>query len=97
MTDPFFFRFRSIRARSSRLGVAIPLLLTNSVRNASYLCPLSRRTIDRIAALASSVVASIPTSLPLSNPRWASNPKTHPNTFRCVSKSINRRVREMVE
>ena len=76
--DPFFFRFRSIRARSSLLGVAIPLLWANSVRNASYRCPLSHRTIERIAALASSVVASTPTILPFSRPRSANTPSTHP-------------------
>ena len=31
------------------------------------------------------------------SPRSASTPNTQPNTSRCVSKSINRRVREIVE
>ncbi len=70
-----------------------PHFLAKSVRKASYCWPLSRRTMDRIAALASNVVASTPTTLPFSRPRSASTPNTQPNTFRCVSMSINRRVR----
>jgi hypothetical protein len=38
--------------------------------------PVSRRTIERIAALASNVVASMPTHLPRSKARSASNPST---------------------
>ncbi len=45
----FFLRFRSSRARSSRVGVEIPLFLAKSVKKASYRWPLSRRTMDRIA------------------------------------------------
>src|SRR5215471_1236506 len=55
-----------------------------------------RRTIERSAALASRVVASIPICLPLISPASASNPSTHANTSRCVSSSISRRVRAMV-
>src|SRR2546425_3332583 len=53
--------------------------------------------MERIAALASSVVASIPTVLPFTSPRSCNRPNTQKNTLRCVSKSISRRVREMVE
>jgi hypothetical protein len=53
--DPFFSRFRSTRARSSRVGVTIPDCCASPIKNSS--CPLSRRTNDRSAALASSVVA----------------------------------------
>src|ERR1035438_9138809 len=59
--------------------------------------PVSRRTIERIAAFASSVVASIAIRWPFSSPRSASTPNTQPNTSRCVSTSISRRVREIVE
>jgi len=58
---------------------------------------LSRRTIERIAALASNVVASIPTVLPFTTPWSLSNSKIQKNTLRCVSTSISRRVREIVE
>ena len=50
-----------------------------------------------MAADTSSVVASTPTRLPFSRPRSASKPSTHPNTSRCVSTSISRRVCEIVE
>jgi hypothetical protein len=51
----------------------------------------------RIAAFASRVVASIPTVFPCN--RFASTNRcwTHVKTVRCVSTSINRRVREIVE
>src|SRR3984893_6811826 len=51
----------------------------------------------RIAALASSVVASIATVFPLSNPASTRRCCTQVNTTRCVSRSISRRVREIVE
>ena len=45
----------------------------------------------------SSVVASIAIRWPFSSPRSASTPSTQVNTSRCVSTSISRRVREIVE
>jgi hypothetical protein len=51
----------------------------------------------RNAALASSIVASMPIVVPLTNPASASRCKTHVKTARCVSRSIRRRVREIVE
>ena len=51
----------------------------------------------RIAAFASSVVASIPIVAPVSSPDVARRCCTQVNTARCVSTSIKRRVREMVE
>src|SRR3972149_1013656 len=47
----------------------------------------------RIAAFASSVVASMATVLPLSNPASTSRSWTHVNTARWVSRSITRRCR----
>ena len=52
--------------------------------------------IDLMAALASSVVASMPIVLPFSRPRSATSRSTHPNTSWCVGSSISRRVREIV-
>jgi hypothetical protein len=57
---------------------------------------VSRRTIERIAAFASNVVASIAIRFPFTNPRSASTPSTQPKTSPCVSTSIKRRVREIV-
>ena len=51
----------------------------------------------RKAALASSVVASIPIVLPLMRSAVASTWSIHVKTARYVSRSIRRRVREMVE
>ena len=56
---PFFLRFRSNRASAARVGVAIPDAAASRVNQASYSSPVSRRTMLRNAALASSVVASI--------------------------------------
>src|ERR1035437_3580810 len=53
--------------------------------------------MDFIAALASSVVASMPIRLPCNNPRSASRFSTQENTCSCVSRSINLRVRDRVE
>ncbi len=47
-------------------------------------------------AFASSVVASIPIRLPFTNPLSDNSSSTHANTCRCVSRSISRRVREIV-
>ena len=57
--DPFFFRFRSNRASSARVGVAMPDASASRVSHASYASPVSRRTMLRLAALASSVSTSI--------------------------------------
>jgi hypothetical protein len=51
----------------------------------------------RIAALASSVVASMAIVLPLRSPTSTSRCCTQVKTARCVSTSIRRRVREIVE
>jgi hypothetical protein len=51
----------------------------------------------RMAAFASSVVASIATVRPWSNPAVTRRSCTHVKTARWVSTSINRRVREIVE
>ena len=51
----------------------------------------------RKAAFASSVVASMPIVLPWTRSAVASTCRIHVKTARCVSRSINRRVREIVE
>ena len=51
----------------------------------------------RKAALASRVVASIPIVLPFTRSAVASTGRIHVKTARCVSRSISRRVREIVE
>ena len=51
----------------------------------------------RIAAFASSVVASIAMVLPFRRPASTSRCCTHVKTVRCVSRSIKRRVRAIVE
>jgi hypothetical protein len=51
----------------------------------------------RIAAFASSVVASMATVFPLSNPASTSRCCTHVKTARWLSRSMARRVREIVE
>ena len=51
----------------------------------------------RIAAFASSVVASTPTVFPCTRPAPANRSSTHVNTATCVSTSIRRRVRDSVE
>ena len=51
----------------------------------------------RNAAFASSVVASIPIVLPLTKSAVASTCRIQVKTARCVSRSIRRRVREIVE
>ena len=58
---------------------------------------MSRRTMLRSAAFASSVVASIPIVLPLTKPASASRCRIHEKTASCVSRSTRRRVREIVE
>ena len=78
--DPFFFRFRSNRASSARVGVAMPDASASRVSHASYASPVSRRTMLRIAALASSVVPSIPIVRPRTSWASASRYSIHVNT-----------------
>jgi hypothetical protein len=54
--EPFFFRFWSSFANSSRVDVSIPLSCGKRVRNSLHSSPVSLRTIERKAALASNVV-----------------------------------------
>ena len=58
---------------------------------------MSRRSMLRIAAFASNVVASMPTVFPRTRPASATRSSTHVNTASCVSTSIRRRVRDSVE
>ena len=58
---------------------------------------MSRRSMLRIAAFASSVVALMPTVFPRTSPASASRSNTHVNMATCVSTSISRRVRDNVE
>ena len=58
-------------------GVSIPEAFANPSRNSSYPSPVSRRTIDRIAAFASTVVASTPIVLPPISFASASRPSIH--------------------
>jgi hypothetical protein len=51
----------------------------------------------RNAAFASSVVASIPIVFPFTRPVVLRHWSTQVKTTRCVSRAINRRVREIVE
>ena len=69
----------------------------NRRMNASWDSPVSRRSMLRIAAFASSVVASMPTVFPVTRPASASRSRTHVKTASCVSTSISRRVRDSVE
>ena len=59
--------------------------------------PESCRTILRKAAFASRVVASIPMVVPFTRSAVASTCRIQVNTALCVSRSIKRRVREIVE
>ena len=69
MFDVFLsFRDRSNRANSARVGVSIPDASANRRTNAAYDSPVSRRSMLRIAAFASSVVASMPTVFPRTRP-----------------------------
>ena len=78
--DPFFFRDRSKRASSARVGVAMPEAAASRVSHASYASPVSRRTMLRMAALASSVVASMPIVCPCTRLASASRCNTHVKT-----------------
>ena len=58
---------------------------------------MSRRSMLRIAAFASSVVASTPTVFPRTRPAADSRSRIHVNTAAWVSTSTRRRVRDSVE
>ena len=75
-----FFRERSNRASSARVGVSTPDASANRRMNASWDSPVSRRSILRIAAFASSVVASMPTVFPRTRPATDSRSRTQVNT-----------------
>ncbi len=92
-----FFRDRSNRANSARVGVSTPDASANRRMNASWDSPVSRRSLLRIAAFASSVVASMPTVFPRTRPAADSRSRTHVKTASWVSTSIRRRVRDSVE
>ena len=64
---------------------------------ASWDSPVSRRSTLRIAAVASSVVASMPTVFPQTRPDSDSGSNTHVKTASCASTSTRRRVRDSVE
>ena len=83
-----FFRDRSNRANSARVGVSTPDASANRRMNASWDSPVSRRSMLRIAAFASSVVASMPTVFPRTRPAADSRSRTHVNTASWVSTSI---------
>ena len=95
--EALFGRFRSVLTRSSRVGVSIPEATASCSRNSSYPVPSSRRTIERIAAFASSVVESTPSVLPLSSPDSFSRSSTKPKTAPCASTLSRFRVFESVE
>src|ERR1700722_7790673 len=86
--DPFLGRLRSNFANCSLVGVSIPLSFANRVRNSSYFSPVSRRTIDRSAALASSVVESTPIVVPFSSFFSASTAST-PLEYRLMRLDIH--------
>jgi hypothetical protein len=98
---------RPVLVRSFVLALAIELrqigprgglnARASLVKKSLYVSPVSRRTMLRKAAFASSVVASIASVFPLTSPAIPRHCNTHVNTNRWVSKSINRRVRDIVE
>ena len=72
------FRLRSKRRSSSSVGFSTPSCSCSRRRRYSFQSsPVSRRTIDFMAALASSVVESTATVLPLISPFSAANFSTH--------------------
>jgi hypothetical protein len=78
-------RWRSIRRRSSAVGFLIPAGFAKRVRFLVQLAPVSRRTIDFIAALASSMVESTPSVLPLRRtPFWRAISGSSRNTPSCT-------------
>jgi hypothetical protein len=66
--------------RRARVGVPLPWAFASVVDNSSSLSPLSRRTMLGNAALASSVVASMPIVFPLTKPAVLRHSSTHVNT-----------------
>jgi hypothetical protein len=89
--DPFFFRVRSNRASSARVGVAMPDASASRGSHGSYASPVSRRTMLRIAGLASSVVASIPI-VPL-HQVGVRQPLQHPREHRLVRLDVDQPAR----
>ena len=79
-------RPRSNRRRSSSVGFTIPSACANVRRYSFQSAPLSLRTMLFIAALASRVVASMPTVLPRNKPFCSSKTSTKVNT---VSKTLS--------
>ena len=73
------------------------LAVVSSDFQSSEVALLAPNGTVRSAAFASSVVASMPTVLPLTRPASASRCSSQVKTDSCVSRSINRRVREIVE
>src|ERR1039458_6209338 len=73
--EVFFLRLRSSRANCSGVGFSMPPALASPVRYSTYFAPVSRRTIERMAAFASSVVASMPTVRPRTHPGAPSTPQ----------------------
>ena len=96
LVRPLLLPFPIEPRHSARVGVAMPDASASRVNHASYASPVSRRTMLRIAALASSVVGRSQSCAP---PPGARPPgcNTHVNTAWCVSTSISRRVRDRVE
>ena len=92
-------RVRSNRASSARVGVAIPDASASRVSHVAYASLESRRTMLRMAALASSVVASIPIVCPRTS--WASasrcrDPREHGLVGLQVNQAAGARQRRMV-
>jgi len=75
------FRSRSKRCTSAAVGSSTPSAFNSVFRYSRYGCCESFRTIDRIAAFASSVVESTPTAFGSVNSFFsAHNVSTHSNT-----------------
>jgi len=75
----------------------MPDALASFVRNSSKLSAVSRRTMLRKSRIGLSVVAAMPIVATLINPAMLRRCNAHVNTARYVWRSINRRVREIVE
>ena len=69
-----------------------PTLRASRVSHASYASPVSRRTMLRIAALASSVVASIPNGVPLHQVS-VRQPLQHPREHRLMRLDVDQPAR----
>ena len=92
---PRAIQARQVRARRRRDARGLRQASSGRPHSVS---PVSRRTMLRKAALASSVVASMPIVCPV-HQAGVGQPLQHPGEHRraCVSRSIRRRVREIVE